>query len=298
MSVYTYCNSHFTLIEIITGLVVSIHADIGQDDQEATALHTIPKRLPQHRSSGSDSGAYGDHTSSCGSPTTSGTLHYKCGCGKCTIHEYLKDETCQNPIREFPHLDIQGDSYEAQCLEQTLTDQTHEIGLEFAGLLRDTFDRLTQLSDQTFHHVQQHIKRLISPATYGHMFIMSDQKGDIITIATANDYMQLEDALLKSYCSWFNFGIITEIRKAFLFSDTDNDQAFSRYECKFSAYCKRRCFESPKTFHPIPQGRKTLVFKIDKDFQNFTLKEVQHIKKMVVTIIDCPQYAVLSLIHI
>ena len=281
MSVYGLLAKHVS----ISGL--HAHADAGHNDEE---LPNVLPQVPQHQSSGSDSGAHGYDTSSSGPPTP-GTIRYKCGCGKCTIHDYLKNVTCPNPIREFPHLEIEGDSYEVCRLEQTLSKQTQDIGIEFTGLLMNTFDMLKSRNIQ-FRDVQQHVKRLISPAAYGQQFqINSNICG--ITVAKATDYMQLEDALLDGYCSWFNFGIITEIRRRFLRPDPENDKPLVTYKEKFSSYCNRRCFESPKTFHPLPlSGSKSLVFKVEKNFRKFTLNQVQHITETVAAIIDCPQYAV------
>ena len=177
--------------------------------------------------------------------------------------------------KEFPYLHVKGESYEAFRLECKLAEQTDALKVAFADLREDTFRNLSELGQ--FSDVRRHFKRLVD-----------------IADCHLDTFEELEDALCQNYCSWFNYDILKEIRKKFLFPGGKSDEALQTYEEKCSGYCRRRCFESPQSFHPKPVSTnlKSLVFKIDESFDKFTLEQVRKITTLVTNVINCPNYAV------
>ena len=205
-----------------------------------------------------------------------GTLTYRCASGEsctCTVfnHPHRK---CSG----FPFLEVHGESYEATQLDYFLKEQTENIKFGFADLREDTFQELK--ISVPFDNVQQHIKRLTESKPDG-------------CVGKSSNFRELEDSLCQNYCSWFNYKIIKEIRKKYLFPNSQ-DKVLECYEEKLSIYCKRRCFESSQSFHPKPvsQNMKTLVFKVEKSFHEYTLEQVNKITHKVASVINCPEYAI------
>ena len=155
----------------------------------------------------------------------------------------------------------------------------------FVDLVADTFRKLAQ-GKVRFKDVRQHVKRLVRFGIY-----VETMKGRIKDVT---NYEELEDVLCEKYCSWFNYGVLKVIREKFLFKDARKDVALRSYEDKFTSYCKRRCFESPLKFHPEPDSRhmKSLVFKIDEQFESCTPEKVHHMTATVADIVNIPHYAI------
>lgn len=181
------------------------------------------------------------------------------------------------PSKGFPYLNVEKESYEQFLLECTLSKQSKDMNFAFAKLREDTFRHLSQSKSCILDDVRRHFKRLVG-----------------IVDCCVTTYEELEDALCASYCSWFNFDILKEIRKTFLFPDGGIDEVLQCYEDKVLSYCSRRCFESPRRFHPSPSSTtmKSLVFKIDKNFDKYALNDVRNTTATVINVIKCPKYAV------
>lgn len=194
--------------------------------------------------------------------------------GTFTISKYEKCEE-HSQSKEFFELIVPGSSYEASLLECKLAKDTRTMQFAFAELRENTFRKLCKSC--RFKLVLQHVKRLVDIGEHN-----------------VKTYEELEDVLCQSYCSWFNYDILKEVRRKFLYSGGKSDKALQNYEETFFSYCKRRCFKSPCTFHPKPASTnlKSLVFKIDECFDEYTLKDVLKIRSTVIDVIQCPEYAV------
>ena len=219
-------------------------------------------------------------------------MNFECGCGNCTIHDYIQHKACPKPKKEFPFLDIQGASFEADMVKFSLQKQTQEIRKSFAEFREDTFKRLS--SKCPYRDVQRYVQRLVYPENQEYPYLRDKAHRGENSVKNANDYEEFEDVLCDSYCSWFNYDILKELRSKFLIEDSEIDEGLRKYEEKFSSYCNHRCFESPQSFHPKPvnEEMKTLVFKVEQNFHEFTQNQVHHIKGIVASVINCPRYAV------
>ena len=177
-------------------------------------------------------------------------------------------------------------SYDKILLKHMLKEGTDKIMRAYVELVDDTFRRLI---DIPFKDVQLYVAQLL---------YKNVQLCPLMTqpccIEDATDYEKLEKAICQNYCSWFNYAMLKELRKKFLFADTSEDAALKCYEERYSSYCKRRCFESPQKLHPQPISPyyKSLVFKIDEMLGSYTLEKVREITATVASIIKCPEYAV------
>ena len=222
----------------------------------------------------------------------SSKLIFECGCGSCTIHDYIQHKPCPKPTKEFPFLDVQGVSFEADMVKFSLIKQTQDIRKAFADFREDTFKQLSRKC--AYSDVRRYVQRLVHPENHEYPYLRDKAHRGDKSVKNANDYEQLEDVLCDNYCSWFNYYILKELRSKFLTEDSEIDEGLQKYEEKFSSYCNHRCFESPQYFHPKPvnEEMKTLVFKVEQNFHEFTQNQVHHIKGIVASVINCPRYAV------
>ena len=174
--------------------------------------------------------------------------------------------------------------------EYSLSKETEDMKVAFVDLLEDTFQNLKKTVP--FDDVRWHVKRLVKTGNYNDS-IFCRSSLTMSVIENTKDYEQLEDVLTQNFCSWFNYDIILEIRKKYLFQDADDDSTLQNYEEKFTFYCKRRCYESSTHFFPKPDADlKSLVFKIDKHFSECKLHQIHKIRYKVASIISCPEYAI------
>lgn len=204
-----------------------------------------------------------------------GSLTFECDCSdSCTIDKYERHKEPPKS-KKSPKLNVQGVSYEASILEHKLAKETKAIKVAFAELRENTFRKLSKSC--RLRDVLQHVKRLID-----------------IRDCNVKTYEDLEDILCPCYCSWFNYDILKQIRRKFLYSTGKFDKALHKYDELFFSYCNRRCFESEGTFHPKPSSDSmtSLVFKIDKRFDDYLLTDVLKIRNTVIDVINCPEYAI------
>ena len=118
-------------------------------------------------------------------------------------------------------------------------------------------------------------------------------KSQYDAIKNATSLYELHDVLIESWCSWFNHGIIAELRKNFLHTNSD-DCVLEEYRKNFNTFCERQCFLPPKLLHPVTESldTKALAFKIEEDFYKTTLSHVLHVKGSVAKILGCPPHAI------
>ena len=223
------------------------------------------------------------------------SLKFTChsGCTKsCTAITYITDMACPDPTKDFPSYCVCGQPYELCSMDAALKKRTHKIMQDYVELVADTFQRLKDII--AFKDVQLHVQRLVTYTRIYENVQLCPLTTQPCCIEDATDYEKLEKVICQNYCSWFNYAMLKELRKKFLFADTSEDAALKCYEERYSSYCKRRCFESPLTLHPRPSSphMKSLVFKIDEMFGSYTLEKVHEITATVASIIKCPKYAI------
>ena len=192
--------------------------------------------------------------------------------------------------KSFTKLKLKKGSHELLQFEHSLMEESEGMSVAFADLLDDTFRNLKKTVP--FEDVRWHSKRLVETGNYNDsIFCCSSLTA--LSIRDTEDYEQLEDVLVKNYCSWFNYNIIKEIRKKYLFQNSDLDRALHKYEEKFADYCEHRCYEVSKPFNPKPVANmKSLIFKMDKKFADCTLEQIHKISYRVAGVLNCPEYAI------
>ena len=212
-----------------------------------------------------------------------GLMLFKCADGECTIHDHFGGKECKKHTKKYPYLEVRGEPYETD-IEIYLEEDTEKMRYNFAVLMQNTRKQLQEGVAVPYSDVQGYVKLLVAG------------KAEYDTIKNAKDFFELQDALIETCCSWFNHGIIVEIRKAFLHMNP-SDSVLDKYTNDFDAYCKRRCFESPVALHPestesTESTSQALVFKIEKDFYTSTLTDILQVKKAVAKILGCPPHSI------
>ena len=188
----------------------------------------------------------------------------------------------------FHSLCLPKSSYEELQLDLTLSKQSEVILEKFADVAVNTFEELSKIA---FEDAQRYTNHLVSTGIYDSAVFSHEPITNCISETTS--HKELEKELMENYYSWFNFAMIKNLRKKFLFRDKD-DKLMQSYEDEFSQYCRRRCFESPLSFHPRPVSTnlKSLVFKTDANYGKYTLLQARKITVTVASIINSPDHAI------
>ena len=91
----------------------------------------------------------------------------------------------------------------------------------------------------------------------------------------------------ENYCSWYNYELLSALRKRFLFSQLEDDKSLVDYELLFKEYVKRRCFLYSDDLGPQPQIETVSVTcKIDVDFAIITDDQIKELRLLF---IECLQ---------
>ena len=211
-------------------------------------------------------------------------LRFECACGECTVQDHFEGKKCRKHTNQYPYLDVRGEPYESD-VEIYLVEQTETMRDSFVNLMQDTRIQLQASATISYGEVQAHAKLLVAG------------KAEYDKIKNAKNFLELQDALIETCCSWFNHGIIAKLRKNFLHKNA-SDNILEKYAQDFKTYCKRRCFECPTTLHLERESHATqsksqaLVFKVEKDFYATTLTDILQVKRALAKILRCEPHAI------
>lgn len=211
-------------------------------------------------------------------------LRFECTCGECTIYNHFKGKKCSKHTNQYPYLEVRGEPYESD-IEIYLVEQTETMRDSFVNLMQDTRMQLQSSATISYGEVQAYVKLLVAgKAEYG-------------KIKNAKNWLELQDGLIETCCSWFNHGIIAKIRKNFLHKNAC-DTILEKYTQDFDIYCKRRCFETPTVLHleresiTAESKSQALVFKVEKDFYTTTLTDILQVKRALAKILRCEPHTI------
>ena len=225
-------------------------------------------------------------------------VQFSCECQKCSILDYIGGKNkCSNskppkikiltpdplhPVNRITRTVISFSTFKAALL-----DETKVVHTKFCCLLRETFMRLeatTNLKD-----VKSFILSLLIPPgnqMYSTNFGTSGSCSTSIQMKQITDFDELKLFLQKNYCSWYNYTIISAIRKEYLLpKDSEEvDQQLLNYECFFQRYVQRRCFLYLDELGPQSQDVKTetVTCKIDVSFNEITHEQIEKFKLMFI----------------
>ena len=150
---------------------------------------------------------------------------------------------------------------------------------EFCNLFLETFDKLADKFE--FSKVKSYIQSLLTPRviyTQIYKHPLSDDKLEKISQCSS-----LSQYLQTNYCSWYNYELLSALRKRFLFSQLEDDESLVDYELLFKKYVKRRCFLYSDDLGPQPEIETVSVTcKIDVDFAVITDDRIKELKLLFV----------------
>ena len=143
----------------------------------------------------------------------------------------------------------------------------------------ETFDELADKFE--FSKVKRYIESLLTPSgmyTQIYKHSLSDDKLEKIS-----QYSGLSQYLQNNYCSWYNYRLLSALRKRFLFYQLEDDKSLVDYEFLFKAYVKRRCFLYTDDLGPQSQIKTVSVTcKIDVDFTDITVDQIEELKLLFI----------------
>ena len=211
-------------------------------------------------------------------------LRFECACGECTVHNHFEGKKCSKCTNQYPYLEVRGEPYESD-IEIYLVEQTETMRDGFVNLMQDTRMQLQASATISYGEVQAYAKLLVAG------------KAEYDKIKNAKNLLELQDALIETCCSWFNYGLIAKIRKNFLHKNAC-DNILETYAHDFDTYCKRRCFECPTTLHletelnTAESKSQALAFKVERDFYTTTLTDILRVKRALAKILHCEPHAI------
>ena len=217
-------------------------------------------------------------------------LRFLCGCGKCSVLDYVSGKQCLNPKQlPFPKLGLSDNLSDLvpdiDIFEQSLLEQSREMYLKFVDLLMGTFQALDR-SITSFREVKDYVVVLFQHQWYFPKTHCRDVIGSLENVET---FQELRDYLHCNYCSWFNYDLIKCLREKFLFVCTQ-DQHLSDYEADFKRYVHNRCFLCLHDVGPSPDNHVEVKCKVDEEFTKMSGELIRHLKLQFTKIIGISDY--------
>ena len=191
---------------------------------------------------------------------------------------------------EFPDLSPKTLSdFELGRLKFTLKKASQEIVIKFASLEHNTISMLRERK-VPLNDVKNYVLSL------GTVYTESAYKGKPLLLQQEDKIESTDDfgplfLILKLYYSWFNYHIIEALRKEFLFHENIDEQ-LDKYKSDLHDYCRRRCFECPKDMfsNSSAEGFVSLCFKINDEFEMYSLNHVKQFQYSLPDILGLPNY--------
>ena len=217
-----------------------------------------------------------------------------CECRQCSILGYIRGEDqCSGSeppkIEWAPHPPdskelVSKTKVSLSIFMSNLLDETRKVNREFCTLLQETITRLEE--KKTISEVRRYTRSLLAlPDMYARLDSSSDGVLDNVT-----NFEDFQKFLENNYCSWFNFSIVSDLRKQFLFSLPEEDKSLVEYTKHFNQYIKRRCFIYLEDVGSQPKDVQTveLICKVDNiDLETVTITQLHKVKQAV---IECFQF--------
>ena len=157
-----------------------------------------------------------------------------------------------------------------------LREERQNIHTKFCSLLKNTITNLE--AKYNVIEVKLFVQMLLTPRS--HFNPIFHKPSEQILLHDITSFSELSFFLQNNFCSWFNYSLISAIRKEFLFPRKDDDQALLRYEHLFQQYVNRQCFLFVDDFGPQPSHIESteITCKIDVDFKTITHDQIQRLK--------------------
>ena len=213
-------------------------------------------------------------------------LQFECGCGQCTVYGFITGETCPNPKAfPFPKLEIYGiPSDDIDYIEMELLHQSKILHRSFCELVMDTFsEMLTKSVD--IQKVIVYLKLLLKPKWY--LPSSSSQVVDCLDDLETFDDIGVH-LTKQQYCSSFDYELIEDLRKKYLFASSDS--FLDDYKTKFKVYVSQRCFIYQHDEGPWPKHQVKVKCKLDLEYNQLSHTVIKHLKYVFANILGSPNY--------
>ena len=225
-------------------------------------------------------------------------VQFSCECQQCSILDFIQGRNqCSSskppqikilaPDPLYPVNGITSTVIPFSTFKTALECETRVVHTKFCSLLRETFMGLKNTAD--LEDVKTFILSLLIPPgneMYSPIFTTSDSCSTLEQIEKIANFDMLWLFLQKNYCSWYNYAIISAIRKEYLLpkDSEEADQQLLNYECLFQRYVQRRCFLYLDELGPQPQDVKTetVTCKIDVSFNEITHEQIKKFKLLFI----------------
>ena len=225
-------------------------------------------------------------------------VQFSCECKKCSILSYISGKNqCSSskppqikilaPDSLYPVNRTTSTVISFSIFKAALLEETEVVHTKFCSLLRETFMRLEATAN--LKDVKSFVLSLLIPPgneIYRPIFVTSGSCSTSMQMKQITDFDELKTFLQKNYCSWYNYTIISAIRKEYLLpkDSEEADQQLLNYECLFQQYVQRRCFLYLDELGPQSQDVKTetVTCKIDVSFNEITHEQIQKFKLLFI----------------
>ena len=211
------------------------------------------------------------------SDITEKDVQFLCGCGKCTLKEFL-DNGCSNPTesRDYPLLDIKKISLKKKVnLISRLELEAEGIREEFANLTDNVTESLKIVHGETKQTVKRFAMHIASMQVT--QFMGHEKKKEfleaLLRCETVTDVMLI---LLTYYISWFNHSLLGSIIRKFQICT----QEYEKYRGQLANFWmlhirhKKSMFEIPRnSFSSVAvRPTETFIIKIGVPSSNTDVK--------------------------
>ncbi len=194
--------------------------------------------------------------------------------------------------RTFPNLCVSKlSASEIKARLPRLFLESTELSLKFSNLWFNLYNSLEEQSVPVKKLVSYLIGIEAFPTVYNQSkpILFRDQKSNLLACKDIDDVW----AILKDYCSYFNYDLIELLTVHF---GSNNDKTkFSLYKEDFAAYAKRRVYECPAEFGSFNDGDCSIVVKLDTSYDNCTIAQLNIFEKKLCDILKISHYGVLRL---
>ena len=257
-------------------------SDLSEDESRSSHSSLITR-------SASETSSYSGANSPVNDLQQQSYLQFECGCEQCSVYDYISGKICPNPKQlPFPKLEISHlPPEDIEFIEEELRDQTRSIHIKFCSLVSDTFEELSNNVDHA--KLMSHLKICLKSSwssPYAHSSSKSLRLLETVNISDLPEYL-----MDRSFCSWFDYGLIKHLRQRYLFpSRTDEDRALKDYKEYLRCYVNQRCFIYFHNTGPLPKKCIEVKCKVDLQYGKLSRKLIKHLKHVFTKVIGVSKY--------
>ena len=213
-------------------------------------------------------------------------LPQSCGCGKCTVEEWMSGNECQN----LKHVNRS---------KLLIVNPVHPVASDFEKFEKD-FARQNRLCSETSYLMSLFTE--LSLETWRHLkFVVNSGTCEVSDIAfdlsvwlnqplpMISNLHELQSQLHALRVSWFNFSAFFFIVEQFLSTLYPNLLAnWNNYLAIFREYCSARNLKGYTSVFFQVEDENVFLLGVDECYYNFTLSDIKDLCNSLSTALNCP----------